>query len=152
MLESIAMKPFGSRVPLNILCAALLLAAPSVFAGELLVVAGANSGLPVLDKSQVRNIFLGKASSLPDGRTAVPVDQPESSPLRDEFYVKVTSHSAAEVKARWAQMAFTGRGEPPRVGKNSSDIKKILNSTPGAVGYIEKSELDASVMVLLTVE
>lgn len=135
-----------------LLCAGGLLAAQSALAGDLLVVVGEKSPLITLDKNQVRNIFLGRVSSLPDGSTAIPVDQPESSPLRDEFYLKVTNCSAAAAKARWAQLAFTGRGEPPRVSMGSGDVKQILNLTPGAIGYIERSELDSSVKVVLIVE
>jgi ABC-type phosphate transport system substrate-binding protein len=142
--------------PIKIICAFFcalgLFATHSALADELFVVVGANSKLQALDKSQVRNIFLGKIASLPDGNTAVPVDQPESSPLREEFYQKVTNRSAAEATAYWAQLAFTGRGEPPRVARGSADVKKMVNSTPGAIGYIEKSALDASVKVLLVVE
>jgi hypothetical protein len=64
----------------------------------------------------------------------------------------VTSHSAAEAKAHWAQLAFTGRGMPPREGVGSGDIKRILNSTPGAIGYIGESELDSSVKVIFAVK
>jgi ABC-type phosphate transport system substrate-binding protein len=130
----------------------LSFAASSALAGELLVVVGAQSPLTALDKNQVRNIFLGKVSAFPDGSSVIPIDQPESSPLRDEFYTKVANRSASEVKARWAQLAFTGRGEPPRVGAGSGDIKKILNSTSGTIGYIGKSDLDSSVKIVLIVE
>ncbi len=129
-----------------------LLAMQPALADELLVVVGSNSTVHSLDKTQVRNIFLGKISSFPDGKVAIPVDQPESSPLREEFYLKVTNFSASEVKARWAQLAFTGRGEPPRVANGSKEIKKILNSTPGAIGYIERSDLDGTVKIVFTVE
>jgi len=136
-----------------LLCVAGLSLAPSALADELmLVVVGANSPLVSLDKNQVRNIFLGKVTALPDGSNVIPVDQPESSPLREEFYVKVVEHSAAEVKAHWAQLAFTGRGEPPHESRGSDDVKAILNATPGAIGYIEKSALDSSVKVVLIVE
>jgi hypothetical protein len=77
-----------------------------------------------------------------------PVDQPESNPLREEFYLKVVNKSAAQAKAHWAKLYFTGRGVPPREGKDSDDIKKILNSTHGAIGYIDQSALDSSVKVL----
>lgn len=146
------MRAYFAKLICALLCATGLLAAQTVLAGDLLVVVGEKSPLTVLDKNQVRNIFLGRIASLPDGSAAVPIDQPESSPMRDEFYVKVTNYSAAEVKARWAQLAFTGRGDPPRVSKGSSDVKKILNSTPGAIGYIEKSELDSSVKAVFIVE
>lgn len=136
----------------SLLCVAGALLAQPALAGELLVVVSSNSTVRTLDRNQVRNIFLGKVSSFPDGQAAVPVDQPELSPLRDEFYEKVANCSAAEVKARWARLAFTGRGEPPRVANGSADIKKILNSTPGAVGYIDKADLDSSIKIVFVVE
>ncbi len=129
----------------------LLLFPPGLLA-DLLVVTGEKSALTALDKNQVRNIFLGKLSVLPDGKNVIPIDQPESSPLRDEFYATVTNYSAAEANARWAELSFTGRGMPPRVSTSSSDVKIILNSTPGAIGYIEESELDSSVKVIFTVK
>jgi ABC-type phosphate transport system substrate-binding protein len=135
-----------------LLCVAVSLAAQPALAGGLLVVVGSKSTVGSLDKNQVRNIFLGKVSSYPDGQTAAPVDLPESSPLREEFYQRVTNSSAAEVKARRAQLAFTGRGDPPRVANGSSDIKKILNSTQGAIGYIDKADLDGSVKIVFAVE
>jgi hypothetical protein len=131
--------------------AALLLLSPCALAGGV-VVTGAKSPLSSLSKEQVRDLYLGNISSLPDGRNATLIDQPQSSPLRDEFYLKVTNKSAAQAKAQWAKLYFTGRGMPPREGMDSADIKRILNSTPDAIGYIEESDLDSSVKVIFVVQ
>lgn len=117
---------------------------PAVHA-EVVVVAGSGASVGSLSKEQVSDIFLGKSSQMS------PIDQPESSPLRDEFYTKVTGKSAA-AKAYWSKLAFTGKGIPPKEGANSGDIKKKLSSEAGAIGYIEKSAVDGSVKVLLTVQ
>ncbi len=130
--------------------AALLLLAPCALAGGV-VVAGAKSPISALNKEQVRDLFLGYISSLPDGRSAMLIDQPQSSPLRDEFYLKVANKSAAQAKAQWAKLYFTGRGVPPREAVDSNDIKRMLNSTPDAIGYIEESDLDSSVKVIFVV-
>lgn len=113
-----------------------------------IVVTGASSSLFALSRDQIRDLFLGNISSLPDGSTATLIDQPESNPLRDEFYMKVTNKSASQAKAHWAKLYFTGRGVPPQEARGSTDIKKILNSTPDAIGYIEPSALDSSVRVI----
>jgi hypothetical protein len=39
----------------------------------------------------VAAIFLGQSVRFPDGVEAVPLDLPLGSPLRDEFYARVTS-------------------------------------------------------------
>lgn len=131
--------------------AVLLLIPFSLFA-EVLVVTGADNPPVTLSKDQISNIFLGKITSLPDGNRVTPIDQPESNPLRNEFYMKVANKSAAQAKALWAKLYFTGRGEPPHEAKNDDDIKKIVNATHGAIGYIDKAAVDKSVKVLLIVQ
>jgi ABC-type phosphate transport system substrate-binding protein len=131
---------------------AALLSFPFSLRAEVLVVAGANNPSISLSKNQVSDVFLGKVTSLPDGSSVIPVDQPESNPLREEFYLKVANKSAAQAKAQWAKLYFTGRGEPPLEVKDSRDVKMILNLTPGAIGYIDQSSLDSSVKVLFVVQ
>src|ERR1017187_5335754 len=85
-----------------VLVALLLL--PFGLLADVLVVTGANSSSLSLSKNQVRDVFLGRVASLPDGSRATLVDQSESNPLRDEFYSKVTNMSASQAKAHWAQL------------------------------------------------
>lgn len=126
---------------------ALLLALATISlpaAAELVVVAGAASGAAGLSKEQVADVFLGKNPSL------TPVDQAESSPLREEFYTKVVGKSAAQAKSYWSKLAFTGKGTPPKEMASSADVKKALAANPALVGYIEKAAVDGSVKTLLT--
>lgn len=131
--------------------AALLLLPRCLFA-EVLVVTGANSPSITVSRNLVSDLFTGKVAFLPGGATAVPVDQPESNPLREEFYSKVSNKSVAQVKACWAKLYFTGRGVPPREGAGSDDVKKMVNSMPGAIGYIERASLDGSVKIIFVAQ
>lgn len=110
---------------------------------DVVVVAGTGSSAASMSREQVADVFLGKTPSL------TPVDQAESSPLRDEFYTKVTGKSAAQAKSYWAKLAFTGKGTPPKEMAGSAEIKKALAANPALVGYIEKSAVDGSVKTLL---
>lgn len=114
------------------------------------VVVIANKATADMTKEQVSDVFMGKASSLPGGAAAAPYDLPESNALREEFYSKLTGKSAAQVKSYWAKMSFTGKGTPPKEGASSADIKKVVASTPGAIGYVEKTAVDGSVKAVLT--
>ncbi|HEX5337683.1 MAG TPA: phosphate ABC transporter substrate-binding protein [Gallionella sp.] len=128
------------------LCAASILFVGSAQAEPVVVVAGAKSPAGSLSKDQASDIFMGKATNL------TPVDQPESSPLRDEFYSKVTGKSAAQARAYWSKLAFTGKGTPPKECQSSADIKKQLADNPNLLGYIEKSAVDGSVKVLYSAQ
>jgi ABC-type phosphate transport system substrate-binding protein len=114
------------------------------------VVAVVSSGSPAttLSRNQVADIFLGKLSRLPNGEEVHPIDHAEGSAVRDEFYATFAGKSAAQLKAHWAKIIFTGRGHPPETVSNSIEVKKLLARHPQAIGYIEKSAVDGSVRVL----
>jgi hypothetical protein len=78
----------------------------------------------------------------------MPIDQAESSPLRDEFYLKFTGKSPAQLRAHWSKIIFTGRGQPPPVALSSVEIKKRIVADPDAIGYIERTMVDGSVKIL----
>ncbi|MFA6014528.1 MAG: phosphate ABC transporter substrate-binding protein [Gallionellaceae bacterium] len=111
---------------------------------DVVVVVGTKNSTASLSKEQASDIFLGKATNL------TPLDQPESSPLRDDFYSKVTGKSAAQAKSYWSKLSFTGKGTPPKEAQSSADIKKQVAENPNLIGYIEKSAVDASVKVVFS--
>lgn len=129
-----------------IIYAASLASAGWAYADDVVVVVGANSPLTSLSREQSSDIFLGKNTSL------TPLDQPESSPLRNEFYSRVTGKSAAQAKSHWSKMSFTGKGTPPKEGQSSADIKRQVAQNPKLVGYIEKSDVDDSVKVVFAAQ
>lgn len=115
---------------------------------EILVVASAASPPLTLRPSQVGDLFMGKVMSLPDGRSAQLIDQPESARLRNEFYLTAANRSASQARAQWAKLYFTGRGTPPREAENDRQVKQLVNASPNALGYIDSSALDSSVRVI----
>ncbi len=99
-----------------------------------------------LTKDQVADIFLGRETGLK------PVDLPESSVAREIFYKKATGRDAAQVRAVWARLIFTGRGKLPRELPDAAAVKKAVAADPNLVGYIDKADLDASVKVVLALD
>jgi ABC-type phosphate transport system substrate-binding protein len=116
---------------------------------DVVAVVSSKSALTSLSKSQVAEIFLGKTVRFPDGTLAVPIDQEEGSPARDEFYVTYAGKTPAQVKSHWAKIIFTGRGQPPKSLSNDSEIRKLTAANPQAISYLERSAVDSSVKVLL---
>ena len=120
-------------------------------AAELVVIVSARSTAPALRNDQVAAIFLGQSAQLPDGANVTAIDQLVGSATRDEFYARVAAKSPALLKAYWSKLLFTGRGQPPREVDGSAAVKKLVADTPGLIGYIERSALDATVRPVLTV-
>jgi ABC-type phosphate transport system substrate-binding protein len=106
------------RLELSVIGLAACLAMAASEANVVTVVS-AKSPITALSKTQIADIFLGKSNRFPDGAQATPIDQPEASSVREEFYDKVTGKSLAQLKAHWSKIIFTGRGRPPKTASSS---------------------------------
>ncbi|OIR10617.1 hypothetical protein GALL_73870 [mine drainage metagenome] len=116
---------------------------------EVVVVVSSKSSVTSLTAEQTAKIFLGKVVTFPNGRTAFPIDQPEGSAIRDEFYSKVTHKNASQLTAYWAKIIFTGEGRPPQLIMGDAAVRKAVAGNPNAIGYIDKSAVNRSVRVVL---
>jgi ABC-type phosphate transport system substrate-binding protein len=123
---------------------ASLLATISVANAEVVVVVNAKNPASSLTAAQVADIYLGKDSSY------APVDLPDSA-QRNEFYTKVAGKDNAQVKAIWARLVFTGKSQPPKEVGNSADAVKHVAGNDKGIAYVDKSAVDGSVKVVLTV-
>jgi ABC-type phosphate transport system substrate-binding protein len=95
---------------------------------------------------QASQFFLGKSNMF------TPVDQAEGSAIRNDFYQKLADKDAAQVKAIWSKLVFTGKATPPKEYKSSADVKKAVADDPKAIGYIDKAAVDDTVKVILTLQ
>lgn len=134
----------------QILCG-LLLALPLWAQAQVVVIVNPKAAADGLNAEQVAAFYLGKASSLPGGLSQA-LDLPESNGAREHFYSKIAGKAPSQVKAIWARLAFSGKATPPRELSTAADIKKFVASNPDAIGYIEKSAVDGTVKVVMTVE
>ena len=132
----------------RMLLLAALLTATSVAQAGVVVVMSSKSDVSSLSKAQVAQIFMAKTDALPNGRVAKPVDQAEGSAVRNEFYDKVADKSAAQMKAYWSQLTFTGKAQSPRKVSGDAAVKAALAENPAAVGYISDAAVDGSVKVV----
>jgi len=119
----------------------LILAAPAM-AGDIVVIMSTNA--TPLTKAQVADLYLGRST------TMKPIDLPESNQLRDVFYRRATDRDSSQVKAVWSRLIFTGQGQPPKELPDAAAVKKAVSIDPKLVGYIDKSDVDASVKVVLS--
>jgi len=130
---------------------ALALAPDAALSAELAVIVSARSNISMLSADQVAEIFLFQTNRFPNGNEVVPIDQDLGSPLRNEFYSKVTHRTPALVKAHWARLIFTGRGQPPAEVDGNAAMRRMIAENPGMIGYVERTALDPSVRAVLIV-
>ena len=109
---------------------------------EPVVVVNAASAIQRLSQDQVINIFLGRYRRLPNGETAIPIDQPDSGTLRAEFYRKLVNKDLSEINAYWARLIFSGRTSPPVQAAQPAEVIELLMTNPGGMAYVDRSQVD----------
>lgn len=130
----------------------LLAAAPLAAANDtgLVVIAHKDVTLDKLSPERATQIFLRQLPSWPDGQPIQPIDQREGSGLRRVFYEQVSGRSPGQLRAYWARQSFTGMGLPPRQADSDEEVLRLVQSTPGAIGYVARRPVGAKVKVLLS--
>jgi len=116
---------------------------------EPVVVVNAESSTPALSQSQVIDIFLGRYRSFPNGGAATPIDQPESSAIKADFYRRLVNKEPNDINAYWARLIFSGRTSPPLQTNRSVDVPELLVRHPGGVAYMERSQIDKRVRIVM---
>lgn len=120
-----------------------------VATADVVAVVSSKSPITSLSRNQVMDIFLGRRTRFPDGSSAVPIDQIEGSPIREEFYTRLAEMSPAQIKAFWSKVIFTGRGQPPITVATAAEAKKLLSTNPNAISYVDQTLVDSSLRVVL---
>lgn len=126
--------------------AALLVLAAHGAQAQVVVVVNAKSAVTSLSAEQVANVYLGRSTDY------TPFDHAEGATIRNDFYARVTGKDAAQIKAVWSKLVFTGKGTPPKELPGSAEVKKAVAARDNGIGYIEKSAVDSTVKVVLTVQ
>lgn len=85
-----------------------------------------------LTRQQVRELYLGGAQAL----DMTPLNYAPGSRLRVVFNTRVIGLTESRIQSFWAQMKFTGRGEPPKEFDDSAALMDYLQRTPGTVAYV----------------
>lgn len=134
-------------------CKFLLLLSVSVFSvsghADYVVIAHPSMNA-VLSPQDVERLFLAKTKALPDGQAAAPVNHKEGSEIRVNFDRRVNGKNESQMKSYWAKLIFTGKAVPIRQLDSDEDVIAFVSGHPGAIGYINASNVNNSVKVLFS--
>lgn len=118
---------------------------------ELAIIAHPSNPESQISLDTARDIYLGRATTLPAAGKVVAVDQKEGSPAKTDFQAKVLRMDAGRVKSHWSKLIFSGQGVPPSIMSGNAEVRAWVATNPNGIGYIDKQSVDDSVKVLLTV-
>lgn len=122
-----------------------LRAAPAPAPGDtVIIVVSASSPVTSITRLHLADLYMGRTTRFPDGKTAHPIDQKAGSTARATFSEAYLGRSEAQMKSYWSKLIFTGRGRPPREAADGQAMKTLVARDPRAIGYIEARLLDSS--------
>jgi len=112
---------------------------------EVVVIVSAKSTASTMTADQIAQIYLGKSTQMK------PVDSGDA-PVRSQFYAGVAGKDAAQVKAIWSKLVFTGKATPPKELATSAEVVKAVAADPTSLGYVERTAVDPSVKIVYEIK
>ena len=105
-----------------------------------------HAGLSKLNASTIQRIFTGKIIEI-DGVHVTAVNL-KASALRDRFLQRYLNQNDDKYTAYWTVRRFIGKGLPPKELSNAAEVINFVQTTPGAIGYIDENELKPDLNVV----
>lgn len=124
----------------------LMLAVSLSMAGDWVVVASSSFKHGSLNTKQIREIFLKKKGFI-DNQEVFPVNLGANDKGRISFEDRLLGMDRGELVGYWANQHYQGI-MPPVTQKSQAGVKAFIRSVKGAIGYIEKSQLESDMKVL----
>jgi len=125
--------------------------ATTVVAAELAVIVHPSNSMSRISENELSDIYLGATDTFPNGGAAEPVDQAAQSPARSHFIKAVLGMNESALQSYWSKLMFSGKGEPPKQLPGDMEVRRFVATNPNAIGYIDKSDVDSSVKVVLII-
>ena len=116
---------------------------------DVFVVVHRDSPLRELTPSQVSDLYLGRSRSLPGSEAILVIERGQDSSLRASFFRLLNGMSLKQINVYWVRLQFSGQVLPPPNFGDSKLLLAAIRSNRLAIGYIDASEADDSVSVVL---
>lgn len=117
----------------------------SAHAGEVLVIG--NSNVPKMDTATLQKVYTGKFTSVA-GINVTPVSNKAGAATRNRFLQDFLGQDEEKYTAYWTVRRYIGKGAPPPELATAAEIISYVQSTPGAIGYIDESDLKPGMNVI----
>jgi ABC-type phosphate transport system substrate-binding protein len=144
-LDSTPMKSLSTRMlralALLALTSTAVLASPAVIGNK-------NLSAEKIDAATLKSVFLGKKTSWDGAGGRVILAVLKSGSVADDFLKASVDMNSSSFNNYWRRLAMTGGGTAPHSFEKEEDLRKYVAETPGAIGFLDSANADASVAVL----
>jgi ABC-type phosphate transport system substrate-binding protein len=129
----------------------VFLATASIFAiraqAQVIVIANPGVKATEISKNDLRDVFTGNATSLPDGSRVVPILL-KAGTVHEEFLQVYIGKNDTAYRAGWRSLVFSGQASMPKSLDTDAAVVEFAAHNAGAIGYIGKASPHEGVKVL----
>ncbi len=115
---------------------------------KLAVIVHPDNAIKNLSTDLLRDIFLRRQTTWPNGRKIAIINWSPRSQTRTFFDRTVLNMSPDQVSSYWIDQRIRGQGQPPRSVSSALFIKAIVARHKDAISYIPVSEVNGHVKVV----
>ena len=134
---------------LNILLVMLGLAAGARTASaQVSVIAHMDVPVDSLSKTALLDFYTGDVQSWGGGIAVVVFDLKARGPVRDAFY-DYLGKTSSRMRSIWLKRKLSGEGDPPESFETEEALLQRVVSTPGAIGFVQKSTVNGDAVKIL---
>ncbi|TAK90871.1 MAG: hypothetical protein EPO09_16470, partial [Aquabacterium sp.] len=101
-----------------------------------------------LDQATVQRIYTGKVVEV-GGVSVAPVNLRTGQALRQRFLNDYLQQTDDAYVAYWTVRRYVGKGVPPREFSSVAEVISFVQTTPGAVAYLDEADVPSSMNVVL---
>ncbi len=126
------------RIPLLIALVSLVAVSASTAMAEETVILNGASAVAGLSEDDLKDYYLGKKSSWPDGSKVVVVVLKEGA--SHENLLSKLGKSNSQFTTGWKKLVFTGKGAMPEQVGSEDDLVAFVAKTPGSIGFVDAAK------------
>ncbi|WP_447553586.1 hypothetical protein [Vreelandella sp. EE22] len=116
--------------------------------GDIFVAAHPGNTTHALSRDATRAIFAMRQRTWPDGQAIQVFVLPNRHPIHTRFTKEQLNVYPHQLQLAWDRMVFSGMGQAPNRVRDLDEMLEKIATTPGALGYLERTYLDDTIQVI----
>jgi ABC-type phosphate transport system substrate-binding protein len=101
-----------------------------------------------LSVSSLRSIFSMRMTQWPDGTPIRVFVLGDRNPLHAQFSKKILGVFPHQLRRAWNRQIYSGTGQAPAKVESESEMHEMVESTPGAIGYLTEDQDNENVRII----
>ncbi|PTQ95412.1 hypothetical protein C8R30_1142 [Nitrosomonas nitrosa] len=101
-----------------------------------------------ISRNSLRGIFGMRQRAWPNGLPIRVFVLPDDAQLHNQFAKEKLNIFPYQLRSAWDRLIFSGTGQAPFLVNSEEEMRARVASTPGAIGYLKRVNIDDSVQIL----